>query len=64
MGSHAGGVIAKELSTQGFSVVVLEQGPWRQAQDFKHDEYANWILGDMLINKVSDEIFGDNTEKF
>jgi choline dehydrogenase-like flavoprotein len=44
----AGGVLAKELSTKGFSVVVLEQGPWRQAQDFKHDEYATWILGDML----------------
>lgn len=34
----AGGVLAKELSTQGFSVVVLEQGHYRTAADFKHDE--------------------------
>ncbi len=25
----AGGVMAKELSTAGFRVVALEQGPWR-----------------------------------
>jgi choline dehydrogenase-like flavoprotein len=34
----AGGIIAKELSTNGFSVVVLEQGPFREAKDFTHDE--------------------------
>lgn len=34
----AGGVMAKELSATGFRVVVLEQGPWRQAKDFTHDE--------------------------
>jgi choline dehydrogenase-like flavoprotein len=34
----AGGVVAKELSTAGFRVVVLEQGPWRTEQDFVHDE--------------------------
>ncbi len=34
----AGGVMAKELATAGFRVVVLEQGPWRRASDFKHDE--------------------------
>jgi choline dehydrogenase-like flavoprotein len=43
----AGGVLAKELSTAGFSVVVLEQGPWRQSADFKHDELGNWILMDL-----------------
>jgi choline dehydrogenase-like flavoprotein len=37
----AGGVIAKELSTAGFDVVVLEQGPYLHARDFKHDELAN-----------------------
>jgi choline dehydrogenase-like flavoprotein len=36
----AGGVMAKELSTAGFQVVVLEQGPWRQEKDFAHDEIA------------------------
>ncbi len=34
----AGGVMAKELSTAGFDVVVLEQGPWRSESDFIHDE--------------------------
>ena len=34
----AGGVMAKELATAGFRVVVLEQGPWRHEADFKHDE--------------------------
>src|SRR5882724_7827928 len=34
----AGGVIAKELSTAGFSVVVLEQGPYLKEKDFSHDE--------------------------
>ncbi len=34
----AGGVMAKELSTAGFRVVVLEQGPWLHEKDFKHDE--------------------------
>jgi len=34
----AGGVVAKELSTAGFSVVVLEQGPYLQEKDYSHDE--------------------------
>ncbi|HUL32266.1 MAG TPA: GMC family oxidoreductase [Candidatus Eisenbacteria bacterium] len=34
----AGGVLAKELSTNGFSVVVLEQGPYLRENDFTHDE--------------------------
>jgi choline dehydrogenase-like flavoprotein len=34
----AGGVLAKELSTNGFSVVVLEQGPYLRESDFNHDE--------------------------
>jgi len=34
----AGGVLAKELSTNGFSVVVLEQGPYLRESDFSHDE--------------------------
>ncbi len=36
----AGGILAKELSTAGHSVVVFEQGPYRHARDFTHDEYA------------------------
>ena len=34
----AGGVVAKELSSAGFQVVVLEQGPRFGEQDFEHDE--------------------------
>jgi choline dehydrogenase-like flavoprotein len=34
----AGGVIAKELATVGFRVVVLEQGPYMNESDFEHDE--------------------------
>src|SRR5271157_661477 len=36
----AGGVLAKELSTAGFKVVVLEQGRFIPASDFGHDEIA------------------------
>jgi choline dehydrogenase-like flavoprotein len=43
----AGGVLARELSEAGHSVVVLEQGPWRQSTDFRHDELGNWILGEL-----------------
>ena len=38
----SGGVLARELSQNGFSVVVLEQGPWLTTKDFSHDEYKNW----------------------
>ena len=34
----AGGVIAKELSSAEFQVVVLEQGPYLHEGDFAHDE--------------------------
>ncbi|MCB1650048.1 MAG: GMC family oxidoreductase, partial [Pseudomonadales bacterium] len=35
----AGGIMAKELSSAGFSVVVLEQGPHLRPGDFRHDEW-------------------------
>src|SRR3984893_16590895 len=39
VGSGAsGGVLAKELSSNGFRVVVLEQGPYLREADFGHDE--------------------------
>lgn len=44
----AGGVMAKELSTAGFRVVVLEQGPWRREKDFKHDEIGIALRGGMI----------------
>src|SRR5438105_13889872 len=34
----AGGVLAKELSTNGFRVLVLEQGPYLTEADFTHNE--------------------------
>jgi choline dehydrogenase-like flavoprotein len=34
----AGGIIARELSQAGFSVLVFEQGPRLDAGDFEHDE--------------------------
>jgi len=39
----AGGVLAKELSANGFRVVVLEQGPYLTAQDFSHDEVKVFV---------------------
>ncbi len=35
----AGGIMAKELSVAGFTVIVLEQGPYLKADDFEHDEF-------------------------
>ena len=36
----AGGVMARQLSRAGFTVVVLEQGPYLTEKDFRHDELA------------------------
>ena len=50
----AGGVMAKQLSQAGFSVVVLEQGPWGaygHEQDYNKDELSNRYpsVEDMLM---------------
>jgi len=39
----AGGILAKELSTAGFTVVVLEQGPRLTEQQFDHDEFGTFF---------------------
>jgi choline dehydrogenase-like flavoprotein len=39
----AGGIIAKELATAGFSVVVLEQGPRLTEKQFDHDEFRTFM---------------------
>src|SRR6267142_3079180 len=39
----AGGIIAKELATAGFSVVVLEQGPRLTTAQFDHDEFSTFM---------------------
>ena len=64
VGSGAsGGVLAKELSTAGFKVVVFEQGPFRQSADFKHDELGNWILGSLLPGQQDHPCSFRKTEK-
>ena len=70
----AGGILAKELSTAGFSVVVLEQGPFLEAADFTHDEFdvainSGLTGGSPAVNpqtfrddesKVAEPLFGRN----
>ena len=48
----AGGVLAKELSTSGFRVVVLEQGEYLREKDFTHDETKVFVQS-LLTNKVN-----------
>ena len=43
----AGGLVARELSRAGLRVVVLEQGPYRRAEDFHHDELGVIIFGEL-----------------
>ena len=45
----AGGILAKELSTNGFRVVVLEQGPYLTEADYSHDE-VKILAEDFLTN--------------
>lgn len=45
----AGGILAKELSTHGYTVVVLEQGPYLRESDFSHDE-IKVLQEDLLTN--------------
>ena len=49
----AGGVLAKELSTNGFSVVVMEQGPYLRPFQFRHDEFETYF-GDGLTGTIED----------
>jgi choline dehydrogenase-like flavoprotein len=44
----AGGILAKELSTAGFNVVLFEQGPYRRASDFTHDEYSVLVQSELM----------------
>ena len=53
----AGGVVAKELSTAGFSVVVLEQGPYLREGDYSHDEikyeYQPGLTNDPQVQPIT-----------
>jgi len=61
----AGGIIAKELSTNGFKVVVLEQGPFRRAADFNHDELAVENFGELTGggHRSNQQTFRDDANK-
>lgn len=50
----AGGILAKQLSTRGFSVVVLEQGPYLRAADFGHDELSTFMTDTPLTGSPQD----------
>jgi choline dehydrogenase-like flavoprotein len=60
----AGGVMARELSQAGFTVVVLEQGPRLGPGDFEHDElkyaYLSGITNDPAL---SPQTFRDDPGK-
>ena len=47
VGSGAGGgIVAKELASAGWSVVLLERGPWLQSAGFGHVETRDgWVTG-------------------
>jgi len=47
----AGGVMAKELSSAGFHVVVLEQGPYLREKDFKYDEQDIRTIGPLVNDR-------------
>jgi choline dehydrogenase-like flavoprotein len=53
----AGGVMAKELSSAGFRVVVLEQGPYLNERDYKHDEigyiYQPGLTNDPKVQPIT-----------
>ncbi len=49
----AGGIIAKELSTAGHSVVVLEQGPRLNPSQFDHDEFGAFFQAKNINNPAT-----------
>ncbi|MBU6267190.1 MAG: GMC family oxidoreductase [Sphingomonadales bacterium] len=54
VGSGAsGGIMARELSRAGHSVVVMEQGPRLAPQDFEHDELKYRNLSGITNNPVT-----------
>ena len=48
----AGGVMARELSRAGFSVVLFEQGRFLSANQFEHDELEYWYLSGITNDPV------------
>ncbi len=52
-----GGVVAKELSEAGLSVVLLERGGWPQFEDLYHDELTSQAYGTLW------QAFGPDDER-
>ena len=48
----AGGVMARELSRAGHSVVMFEQGPRLSPAEFEHDELKYWFLSGITNDAV------------
>jgi choline dehydrogenase-like flavoprotein len=60
----AGGVLARELSLAGFSVVVFEQGPRLTLGSFEHDELKHWFNAGMTNDPVNNpQTFRDDRSK-
>jgi choline dehydrogenase-like flavoprotein len=54
----AGGVVARELSRAGFTVLVFEQGPRLGPSDFEHDELKYFFMHGITNNpKASPQTF-------
>ena len=49
----AGGVMARELSQAGFSVLVFEQGPRFSPADFEHDELKYFFMSGLTVDPRS-----------
>jgi choline dehydrogenase-like flavoprotein len=48
----AGGIMAKELSTAGFQVVILEQGDYLHEKDFRYDQLKKTSTSSLLNDDV------------
>ena len=54
----AGGVVARELSQAGFTVLVFEQGPRLGPADFEHDELKYFFMSGITVDpKISPQSF-------
>ncbi len=49
--------MARELSTAGFDVVVLEQGPYIRPEQFRHDEFAYTFRNELLASATDFPVF-------
>jgi choline dehydrogenase-like flavoprotein len=59
----AGGVMARELSQAGFSVLVFEQGPRLGPADFEHDELKYFFMSGLTVNpRISPQSFRKSSD--